>query len=412
MKTISKSKPNDPKLMYRAKVLLNAFLLLISSSHSSAQTGSSGNPFTSLGQAGNVTGSGIYYFNLSGTTFSSYVENGWVLIASDSGSSASGALPKTTSLSTAQRGILSPSVLANFTSATALKVSTSDGNVNDSTSSSGLINRMIHDSSLNLGLADVSLNSSWVGSGIYAACVKGATANATSVTRGAHLDSCLFWPDGDVNGFHWIPYASAQREDYSATGEEPNTVAFDLWVESSIVTLPVIFSSFNGRLLSNNTIQLNWTTATELNGDYIIVKKSLDGQNWSQLTMNQVQGSSDRTVNYSAIDYNPNNGNNYYRLSEVDLDGNTTFSQIILINDSKEDALLLYPNPTNGVTFLKGDNLGMTKIYSLAGQDVTYMVKQNKIGENLIEFNFGFVPNGLYFIEFDGYLMKEMVLNK
>src|SRR6185312_10410292 len=47
--------------------------------------GTASNPFTSLEQArANVTSAGIYYFNLGGNTFSTYVDaNGYVLVAID-----------------------------------------------------------------------------------------------------------------------------------------------------------------------------------------------------------------------------------------------------------------------------------------------------------------------------------------
>jgi len=35
-----------------------------------SQTGTVGSPFTQLGMARNVTSAGVYYFNLTGTTFS------------------------------------------------------------------------------------------------------------------------------------------------------------------------------------------------------------------------------------------------------------------------------------------------------------------------------------------------------
>ena len=386
--------------------LLLLFLFFSFSSYS--QTGSSSYPFTALGQARTVTGSGIYYFNLSGTTFSSYVKNGWVLIASDSGS-ATGALPKTATLSNAQRGILKPGILAALTSTNILKVSTSDGNVNDSTNSMALISRMVHDSSLNLGKNDIALNSGWVGSGKYATAVKGAGAGATSSSLGAHLDSCIFWPDGDGGGFHWIPNGGYHTENWGATGEAPNTVAFNLWVQAPSVTLPITIFSFDAHLTSNQTVDLEWSTAMELNSHYFIVQKSMDGNHWSELTQISAQGNSNFLVDYSTIDNNPNNGNNYYRLEEVDLDGAITYSKVVFVAYASETAPSIYPNPTRGIAYLKGAHLGNIKIYSLAGQDITPMVNQQKQSDNLTELDFSSVAKGIYFIKGANYLVKEVV---
>ena len=408
------------KTPVKSKLLINAvispkqisasllFLFLFFSFSSYSQTGSSSFPFTALGQARSVTGSGIYYFNLSGTTFSTYVKNGWVLIASDSGS-ATGVLPKTTSLSNAQRGILKSGILATLTSTNLLKVSTSDGNVNDSTTSIALISRMVHDSSLNLGKNDISINSGWVGSGVYASAVKGAGAGATSVSLGAHLDSCIFWPDGDGGGFHWISNGGYHTENWSTTGEAPNTVAFNLWVQAPSVTLPITIFSFDASLTGNQTVDLKWSTAMELNSHYFIVQKSMDGNNWSELTQINAQGNSNSLVDYSTIDNNPNNGNNYYRLEEVDLDGAITYSKIVLVAYASETATSIYPNPTHGIAYLKGEHLGNIKIFSLAGQDITLIVRQQKQNDNLIQLDFSSVAKGIYFIKGTNYLLKEVV---
>jgi hypothetical protein len=409
MKTAPKSKHNRfASTSLKKSILFSVLFSVLISSTGYSQTGSSSFPFTALGQARNITGSGIYYFNLSGTTFSTFVKNGWVLIASDSGSTT-GSLPKTASLSTSKRGILKPTILATLTSTNQLKVSTSDGNVNDSVSTPALISRMVHDSSLNLGYNDITLNSGWVGSGIYAPYVKGAGAGATSSSLGAHLDSCIFWPDGDGNGFHWIPNGGYHREKWSTTGEEPNTVAFDLWVQAPMVILPVTIVSFEGSLSNNNTVDLKWSTATEMNSNHFIVQKSTDGNNWSELTQINAQGNSSVLVNYSTIDNNPSNGNNYYRLEEIDLDGAITYSKIVMVAYAAVTGPSIYPNPTHGIAYLKGDNLKTIKIFSMIGQDVTYMIKQNKQSENLIQLDFSFVAKGIYFIKANNYLVKEVV---
>ena len=268
---------------------------------------------------------------------------------------------------------------------------------------------MVHDSSLNLGKNDIALNSGWVGSGKYASAVKGARAGATSVSLGAHLDSCIFWPDGDGGGFHWIPNGGYHTENWSTTGEEPNTVAFDLWVQAPFVILPVTIISFEGSLESNNTVDLNWSTATEMNSNYFIVQKSTDGHSWSELTQIKAQGNSSTLVNYSTVDNNPSNGNNYYRLQEIDLDGAITYSNIVVLTYTAGTAPSIYPNPTHGVAYLKGNNLGNIKIFSMTGQDITYMVKQLKQNENLIQLDFSFVAKGIYFIKANNYLVKELV---
>ena len=372
-----------------------------------SQTGSLGSPFISLGQARNITGTGVYYFNLSGITFSSTVNKGWVLIANDYGSTTT-LLSTTNALSSSVRGILAPNILGALTETSMLKVTTSDGNVNDSSGNAKLISRMTHDSTLFLGSSDVTINSTWVGSGTYANNVRGAGASATSISAGVHLDSCIIWPDGDVNGFHWIPgMGGFHREDWSI-GEAASTVAFDLWVEAPLVVLPIVLSNFQGYLVGN-AVKLVWTSENEVNTDFIIVEKSSDGTNWSELAEQKAQGNSNVPTSYSEVDNNPYTGANYYRLKVVDLGGEVSYSQVVVINFSAGTPVSLYPNPTSGQVFLKGVNPAPVAIYSLAGQNVSAQVTTGKAGQNMVQLDLSRLPKGFYLIKASNFIAIEEV---
>ena len=236
-----------------AKLIFPFFLFLsILPFKNFAQNGSSGNPFTTLGQAKNASAPGVYFFNLGGTTFSSYINGGWVLIASDSGSEAPTALPHTNGVSTAKRGILAPNILGSFGSTSILKISTSDGHVNDTSNNATLINRVINFSTLFLGQSDIGINASWAGTGLYANAVKGENSISRSTSFGTHLDSCIFWPNNDINAFHWMPYGGTHREDWSVTGEAPKTVAFDLWVKDNSFSITLLGTT--GNCIANDSI--------------------------------------------------------------------------------------------------------------------------------------------------------------
>lgn len=367
------------------------------------QTGSAGSPFTSLGQARNITGTGVYYFNLGGVTFSSTINKGWVLIASDSGLTTT-ILPTTTALSTAQRGILTPTVLGALTSTSMLKVTTSDGNINDSSSNATLISRMTHDSTLHLGSPDIGINSTWTGSGTYALNLRGANASATNNVAGVHLDSCIFWPDGDGNGTHWIPSIGGfHRENWSA-GEVAKTVAFDLWVEAPlIVILPITFADFQGYQLGASAVKLEWTSENEVNADLIVVERSKDGISWSELAEQKAQGTTNVATSSSVVDNTPYIGNNYYRLKEIDLDGSVYYSPVIVVNfSSSSSSISLFPDPTSGEILLAGNKLTSVSIYSMAGQNVTSLIKMGKANPDRWTLDLSALPKGLYVIKANG----------
>jgi hypothetical protein len=261
---------------------------------------------------------------------------------------------------------------------------------------------------LNLGSPDIAINSTWVGSGMYATNVRGAGATSTSIGAGVHLDSCIIWPDGDVNGFHWIPSSGGfHREDWSM-GEAPNTVAFDLWVEAPLVVLPILLADFQG-YQTGNTVKLVWTSENEVNSNYIMVEKSNDGTNWSELASQKAQGNSNVPTSYSEVDNNPYFGANYYRLKMVDLDGQATYSQVIVINFSSGTAVSLFPNPSSGEVFLKGVNLAPVTVYSLTGQNVTAQVRMATTGQNMMQLDLSKLAKGLYLIKANNFTGIEQV---
>lgn len=112
--------------------------------------------------------------------------------------------------------------------------------------------------------------------------------------------------------------------------------------------LPIELSEFTANP-RDNYVELYWKTATQINNDYFVVEKSKDAQNWQQLVIVKGAGTSYTTLEYLEIDPQPYEGINYYRLKQVDFDGNYSYSQIVAVKFSKQIATggepVLFPNP-------------------------------------------------------------------
>ncbi len=119
-----------------------------------AQTGTIGDPFTSLHQAASVTSAGTYYFNISAVSFDTYVDaNGYVQVAVDFGN-GTGNLPQSASLTIASRGIFTTTVLAVLNEIREVRFSSSTGNVDVVTTDATLISRVQSNTTLHQGVAD------------------------------------------------------------------------------------------------------------------------------------------------------------------------------------------------------------------------------------------------------------------
>ncbi|MFW6243399.1 MAG: hypothetical protein ACOC2W_04500, partial [bacterium] len=84
--------------------------------------------------------------------------------------------------------------------------------------------------------------------------------------------------------------------------------------------LPIELISFKS-IENENSIKLEWVTATEINNDYFVIEKSEDLKNWEVVSYVQGAGNSNTLLTYSIEDFNPIQGVSYYRLTQHDFDG-------------------------------------------------------------------------------------------
>lgn len=198
-----------------------------------AQTGTSGDPFTSLDQAAAVKLAGVYYFNIGGTTFDTYInEEGYVMIAIDFGSGTT-TLTQGTSLTTAARGILNTTVLATLTETQEVRITSSTSNVDVISTNAPIIARIQSNTTLHQGVADNAINDSWTGTGSGT-----FSPNASCTTgSGTGLHQNIFHPCGNAATFNWIPNGGYMRELWTS-GEVSDAVYFQLWVKGTEQALP------------------------------------------------------------------------------------------------------------------------------------------------------------------------------
>ena len=77
------------------------------------------------------------------------------------------------------------------------------------------------------------------------------------------------------------------------------------------------------------------------------VERSGDTGTWEKVDVVDAAGNSQMPIRYATTDHAPLPGLSYYRLRTVDLDGSFKFSPVVPVQ-LIQDALLCYPNPSNG----------------------------------------------------------------
>ena len=167
--------------------------------------------------------------------------------------------------------------------------------------------------------------------------------------------------------------------------------------------IPVELVSFSSSVI-NNTVGLNWITATELNNSGFEVQKSLDNSNWNKVGFVTGNGTSSEVHSYSFIDQNPIVGTSFYRLKQIDFDGTSEYSNIVEVVYGAVAEFALeqnYPNPFNPTTkinySIKEKGNVELKIFDLLGSEIASLVNEEKTPGNYeVFFDASSLSSGVY----------------
>lgn len=128
------------------------------------------------------------------------------------------------------------------------------------------------------------------------------------------------------------------------TTMENTNPAFYSWVESqSESPLPVELLFFKGEINAGRVV-LKWATSSELNFDYFIVEKSIDGNVFTSIAHIRGHGTTQERNDYSFVDEDMV-ATAYYRLKSVDFDGYEEYFNVVRMELKLNKVVSVYPNP-------------------------------------------------------------------
>jgi hypothetical protein len=153
--------------------------------------------------------------------------------------------------------------------------------------------------------------------------------------------------------------------------------------------LPVTFLGFAG-VLQNNIAVLKWSTTDEINNKGFDIEKSADGQTFANIGFVAGDGNTSGINNYNFSDPKVISGDNYYRLKQIDLDGNFMYSSIIKLEFSNFGWSIL-GNPSSNTSV----QLQLDKQYDVALQVISIS------GAVIQTINKGNLGQGTYSIPID-----------
>jgi trimeric autotransporter adhesin len=134
--------------------------------------------------------------------------------------------------------------------------------------------------------------------------------------------------------------------------------------------LPITLLEFTARP-KNNVVLVNWTTAMEQNNKYFIIERSADGRSFTAIGRVSGAGTSNSMLHYQFTDVNPLPGTSYYRLQQVDMDGQFSLSSIatVRIDSEGKTAMTVSPNPVRNYMNININTSGKTYTMRVSGVD-------------------------------------------
>ena len=122
-----------------------------------------------------------------------------------------------------------------------------------------------------------------------------------------------------------------EAEDYKLTIIPPTALPVELLYFDGVT-----YPSFNS---------LRWSTASEHNSDYFEIERSIDGEIWKVVGSKLASGNSTVVINYSYLDSFDDLVIHYYRLKQVDYDGQyKVYGPILLDNTKSFKKIVKYVN--------------------------------------------------------------------
>ena len=172
------------------------------------------------------------------------------------------------------------------------------------------------------------------------------------------------------------------------------SIRFSDFSIQEITVLPINLVSFTAAKQANS-VQLKWATLSEQNNSHFEVEKSKDGIVFLNIGNRAGFENSNTLRNYFFYDDEPYNGSNYYRLKQIDFDGNFTYSTIKVVS-IKSSELTLKSTVVEQILEMNinGDIETTSYFYNSTGQK---MLTINGTGRQLV--NVSSFTAGVYYIK-------------
>ncbi len=253
------------------------------------------------------------------------------------------------------------------------------------------------------GSANASLYVSWTSADDYGTGGNVYNANLTGIAwgtwNGSRWDNISSSASGSIN--------SGSIETSSAVSNFSNRF-FTLGSTDGNNNLPIDLISFDGECIDNKT-HIEFVVASQVNNEYFTIERSKNLFDWNEIGHIPGGGTNNEEITYNFTDLSPISGDNYYKLSQTDIDGTTkSFNPIVVNCDSRVDNYNVFPNPTTNIIsiefeleYYQGESIELL-VRDLKGTIIKSVPLNLDRGYNFFNVNLNDVPKGMYLLQYKG----------
>ncbi len=169
------------------------------------------------------------------------------------------------------------------------------------------------------------------------------------------------------------------------------------------IVLPVELFDFVGRSVNPGFNELRWKTGSEINNDRFEVERLNESGNFERIGIVGGSGNSNQVVSYLFNDRNAPERIAYYRLKQVDYDGEFHYSPTISINPEMASFLSVQvsPNPADDIILVAIDSPVDNAVIMLVSSNGTEYVLQSDVNvqhKDSFDFSISSYPAGIYML--------------
>ncbi len=165
-------------------------------------------------------------------------------------------------------------------------------------------------------------------------------------------------------------------------------------------TLPVTWLYVKAQLQNGNGI-VNWATTQETNTSKFEVEWSINGIQFSKLGEVTAAGNSSVVSNYTFNHNNLNSGFNFYRIKQIDANGNFKYSTIVkILNNKNLKQTIIAPNPVADVLqIIEPQKIMIKAITIVDSKGATILQKTINAEDQVISIPVSHLANGQYIVK-------------